>query len=58
MNINLEHVEKLLTAIKYNTIENYDENYNYAPYVQLQYIQEEIENIKNIIKEGLSDHEY
>ena len=58
MNINFEHVEKLLTAIKCNTIEKYDEHYNYAPYVQIQYIQEEIENIKNIIKEGLSEHEY
>ena len=43
-------VKNVLTAIKHNTIENYDEYGNYAPYVPLQYIIEEVENLKSIIK--------
>jgi len=43
-------IKSVLTAIEYNTVENYDEHGNYAPYVPLQYIMEEVENLKNIIK--------
>lgn len=43
-------VKNVLTAIKYNTVENYDEYGNYTPYVPLQFIIEEVENLKNIIK--------
>ena len=43
-------VKNVLTAIKYNTVEYYDEHGNYAPYVPLQFIVEEVENLKNIIK--------
>ena len=46
----ITQVKNVLTAIKYNTVENYDEYGNYAPYVPLQFIIEEVENLKNIIK--------